>query len=242
MKKYIVLILAFIVVKTSWSQNTHLDNKYAVKVYNLTSYEELIKIKTSKDNPSVSIQNASKEFQIFHPTIAFQWLNKRKNFHEIELTNIKFRKIESEIDEIDHTAGTNQAIFASDLSAVYISLRYEYIFNLNKKDNKPYMASLGVGLNPYYIQNNYSTSVTTAFPISENHIGLKKFITPRFTYFMTSKLFIDVNIPFCIFDSYYQAEKENNPNIPNKERSILRFELNSFPTMYSARIGIGIKL
>jgi hypothetical protein len=179
MKKYIVLILAFIVVKTSWSQNTHLDNKYAVKVYNLTSYEELIKIKTSKDNPSVSIQNASKEFQIFHPTIAFQWLNKRKNFHEIELTNIKFRKIESEIDEIDHTAGTNQAIFASDLSAAYISLRYEYIFNLNKKDNKPYMASLGVGLNPYYIQNNYSTSVTTAFPISENHIGLKKFITPN---------------------------------------------------------------
>lgn len=52
MKKYIVLVFAFIVVKTCWSQSTNSDNKYAIKVYNLTSYEELTLTKARKDTPS----------------------------------------------------------------------------------------------------------------------------------------------------------------------------------------------
>lgn len=176
MKKYIVLVFAFIVVKTCWSQSTNSDNKYAIKVYNLTSYEEFTLTKTRKDTPSFSTQNSATTLQIFHPTIALQWQSNSKNYHEIELISLMLRNIESKIEDIDYTTNNTQPVFASKFTTASISIRYEYIYNLNKKRDKAYMTSLGFGLNPYFTQNNYSTSITTIFPISEKIVGLKGFI------------------------------------------------------------------
>lgn len=123
-----------------------------------------------------STQNSATTLQIFHPTIALQWLSNSKNYHEIELISLMLRNIESKIEDIDYTTNNTQPVFASKFTTASISIRYEYIYNLNKKRDKAYMTSLGFGLNPYFTQNNYSTSITTIFPISEKIVGLKGFI------------------------------------------------------------------
>lgn len=84
--------------------------------------------------------------------------------------------------------------------------------------------------------------MSTSFPTSENYFGIRVFVTPRLTYFLTSKLFIDVNIPLCFFDMYYHTDKENNPSLPISERTNSTYNFNQFPKIFSGRIGIGIKL
>ena len=59
---------------------------------------------------------------------------------------------------------------------------------------------------------------------------------------VTSKLFIDVNIPLCFFDTFYFVDKEDNPAIPVQQRTITTFNYNQFPKIFSGRLGVGLKL
>lgn len=91
------------------------------------------------------------------------------------------------------------------------------------------------------IQKNLRTRYRFFQIIGKYRIVLRQ-ITPRFSYLLSSKVYIDINIPLCFFDSYYHADKEDNPAMPISERTIHAYEFSSFPTIFSGRIGIGIKI
>ena len=91
--KSLTLFLLIIVVKTGWTQNANLDYKYALKIYNLTTYEEQLKSKRLNDTSSYRYQYTNTTLQILQPTIAFQWKTKKNNLHEIELTSLILGKI-----------------------------------------------------------------------------------------------------------------------------------------------------
>ncbi len=241
-KKLLTLLLWIIVVKIGWSQNTNLDYKSALKIYNLTTFDEQTKSRKLNDTSSYRYQHTNTTLQILHPTIAFQWKSKKNNFHEIELTSLMLGKVGTKIEIVNDTINNGQTISEVDLTTTAISVRYEYIFNFNKSKDTKLVPSLGFGVNPYYRQNNYSPKISNLFPTSDISIGMKAFITPRISYFLTSKLFIDVNIPLCFFDTFYFADKEKNPAIPAQERTITTFNYNQFPKVFSGRLGIGIKL
>lgn len=238
-KKLLTIFLLIIVVKIGWTQNTNLDYKSAIKIYNLTSFDEqTISRRLTASSPRYQYANAT--LQILHPTIAFQWRSKMNNFQEIELTSFMLGKIGKTTDSI--TTNSAQTISGGDLTITAISLRYEYIFNFNKSKDSKLVPSIGFGINPYYRQNNYSPKTSISFPSSDISIGMKAFITPRITYFLTSKLFIDVNIPLCFFDTFYFVGKEDNPALSLLERTTNTSNFSLFPKVYSGRIGIGIKL
>jgi hypothetical protein len=239
--KPLTLLLLIIAVKTGWTQNTNLDYKSALKIYNLTSFDEqTISRRLTASSPLYQYTNTT--LQILHPTIAFQWQSKKNNFHEIELTSLMLGKIGTQTEIINDTTNNGQTISGSDLKKTVISARYEYILNFNKSKNSKFVPSIGFGINPYFRQNNYSPKISSLFPTSEISVGMRAFITPRFTYFLTSKLFIDVNIPLCFFDTFYFAGKEDNPAISLLERTTNTFNFNLFPKVISGRIGIGLKL
>ncbi len=79
--KSLTLFLLIIVVKTGWTQNTNLDYKYALKIYNLTTYEEQLKSTRLNDTSSYRYQYTNTTLQILQPTIAFQWKSKKNNLH-----------------------------------------------------------------------------------------------------------------------------------------------------------------
>lgn len=240
--KLLTLILLTIFVEKSWGQNTNLDFKSALKVYNLTTFEEQTKSRRLNDSSSYRIQNSSTSLQILNPTIAFQWKSKKNNFHEIELTSLVLGKNKTKTEIINDTTNNSQTINGGNLTTTLISARYEYIVNFNKSKESKLVPSIGFGINPYYRQNNYSPIISSSFPTSEISVGVRTFITPRITYFFTSKLFIDLNIPLCFFDTYILTDKENNPAIPVSQRNISSFNFSSFPAIFSGRIGIGLKL
>jgi hypothetical protein len=240
--KPLTLLLLIIVVKTGWTQNTNLDYKNALKFYNLTTFEEQTKSRRLNDSSSYRYQYTNTTLQILHPTIAFQWKSKKNNFHEIELTSLMLGKIGTQTEITNDTTINGQTISRSNLKTTVISARYEYILNFNKSKDSKFVPSIGFGINPYYRQNNYSPKISNSFPTSEISVGMRTFITPRLTYFVTSKLFIDVNIPLCFFDTFYLVDKEDNPVIPVQQRTITTFNYSQFPKILSGRLGVGLKL
>lgn len=240
--KPLTLLLLIIVVKTGWTQNTNLDYKSALKIYNLTTFEEQTKSRRLNDSSSYRYQYTNTTLQFLHPTIAFQWKSKKNNFHEIELTSLMLGKIGTQIEIINDTTNNGQTISGGDQKTTVISARYEYILNLNKSKASKFVPSIGFGINPYYRQNNYSPKISSSFSTSEISVGMRTFITPRLTYFVTSKLFIDVNIPLCFFDTFYFVDKEENPAIPVQQRTITTFNYSQFPKIFSGRLGVGLKL
>jgi hypothetical protein len=242
MKKCILLFLVLLFMKSGWTQNTNLEYKYAFKIYNLTTYDEYERSRKITDTSSNQVDYTTTTLQILHPTIAFQWKTKKNNFHEVELTSFILGKLVTKTEYKDDTTNNGQSESGFDLVTTAISARYEYILNFNKSKESKFVPSLGFGINPYYRQNNYSPEISSSFPISEIYLGVKVFITPRLTYYLSSKIFIDVNIPICFFDIYFLSEKENNPAVPIQEQTINTFNLNGFPKVYSGRIGVGLKL
>lgn len=240
--KSLALLLLLVVIKTGWAQNTNLDYKNSLKVYNLTTFDEQTKSRKLNDTFNFILQSSKSAWQFLHPTIAFQWKSKNNNFHEIELTSFVLGKVGSNTEMINDSTHDSQQIIGGNLTTTAISVRYEYIINFNKTKVSKFVPSIGFGLNPYYTQNKYVPTISGSFPMSETNIGIKTFITPRLTYFMTSKLFIDINIPINFISTYYFADKEDNPIIPTSQRTISTFNYDLLPKAFSGRIGIGLKL
>jgi hypothetical protein len=230
--------MAFL-ISTGWTQNTNLEYRSGLKIYNLTTTEGLSKTVRLSDTSSYQFTNTST--QILHPTIAFQWKAKNNNFHEIELTNFEIGKTGAKTEFV---ADTNGIPFVSgqDIVTTALSVRYEYILNFNKSKDSKLVPSLGFGVNPYFRKNKYSPLASSSFPASESSFGLRAFITPRVTYFITQKIFVDFNIPLCLFDNFILTEMLDNANLPVEQRTVSTYNFNQFPKFISGRIGIGIKL
>lgn len=240
MKNYFVIVITILFINKGWTQNTNLDYKNAIKIYNLTTFDEYREFKS--DTTAYSFRYTTATVQILHPTIAFQWKTKKNNFHEIELTNFMLSKVGTQTEIVNNTTGNGQMVSGNDLITTAISVRYEYILNFNKSKDKKLVPSIGFGINPYFKQNNYRPKISTSFPTSEDFFGARTLITPRLTYYIKPKLFIDINVPFCFFDTYYLKDKEDNPAVPTKQRTITTYNYEQFPKIFSGRLGVGLKL
>jgi hypothetical protein len=242
MNRNCLIITTLIFIKSALSQNTLLDYKYALKIYNLSTFEENNKTRRVNNSASYYYNFKSTTLQVLHPTIAFQWKAKKNNFHEMELTSLIVGKLSTKTEILNDSTNSIQTLNGSDLINSAISLRYEYIMNFSKSKVNKLLPSLGFGFNPYFKRNKYFPKVSSIFPTSESYFGIRTFINPRLTYFITSNLFIDINIPICFFDTYYFTDKEDNPSVPANERKIVLFSYNQFPKIFSGRIGFGIRL
>ena len=231
MKNYILLIAFLLFVLSGRTQNTSLDYKKAIKIYNLTTYEE---------NVRYSGGSTSYSFQILQPTVAFQWKSNKGNFHEVELTNLTLNKTPTESVIVKDTSGNVQTRH-DDLISSVISLRYEYILNFNKSKDKKFVPSLGFAMGPYFKQNSYQPT-PTSFRTHERFIGVRAFIIPRIAYYLSSKIFFDINFPISIFDNYYITSRTENLAIPVNQQTITNYDFTVFPKIFNVRLGIGLKI
>jgi hypothetical protein len=241
MKKSILLFSLLFFIKSSFSQNTNLDYKSAIKIANLSTFDESYPTKIN-DTSSNNLYTTKTTLQLLHPTVAFQWKTKKNNFHEIELTNFSINKVGTKTEVINDTTHTRQTVSDGNLRTISIAMRYEYICNFNKSKDTKLVPSLGFGINPYYQRNSYIPTISSSFSTSETGIGAKFFVTPRLTYYLLPKLFVDVNLPICITDSYMITNKDDNPALTAQDRTISSFNFQEFPKAFSGRIGIGLKL
>ena len=243
MVKQFTILLFLLFSAISWSQNSSLAYSKALKIYNLTTFDAATSTSQSSDLPGISFNSSVKTFQLLHPTIAFQWKTKKKeNFHEIELSSFSFRRTNTMDEKITDSTNLSQIISGSAEIICSIAARYEYIFTFFKTKDRKFLPSLGLGINSYFLQSSTRPKTADLFPISDRIIGSKVFLTPRINYFITPKLFLDFNIPLCILDINLQTKNKQYPILPINQQSVSTIRFQQFPTVFSARIGLGIKL
>jgi hypothetical protein len=241
MKKIILVTASIFWVLLGYSQNTNLDYKYAIKAYNLTSYYETSRsVLKNPDSTSTTI-NTTEDLKILHPTFAFQWQNAKRNFHELELTSFQLGKLSTRTDLSGNT-GAGSITSGSKVITTDIAFRYEYIVNFKKSETRKLVPSIGFGGSPYYRLYKYQPEVSSEFPASQQDVGLSVFVTPRLNYYLSSRIFFDINIPVCLFDFNYQINKQDNPELEVSLRTSSEINIDMFPKILSGRIGIGLKL
>jgi hypothetical protein len=241
MKKYVLIIAISFMINKGWAQNTNLDYRYAMKLYNLTSWEKQEYLVPGHDT-GYSYFNKERNLSFFHPTIAFQWKTKKNNFREIELTKLEFGKhrlINESIDNNDTTAVPNAMWNINQITAA-IEIRLEYTLNLFKSRNWKLVPSVGFALSPYYNQTKTSYTAPSKFSAITHNTGAKMFVIPRITYYFTPKIFLDVNLPISPYIFNYRHTIYSEPDAQNKSNS--RFDIETNENFFHGRIGIGIKL
>ena len=111
-----------------------------------------------------------------------------------------------------------------------------------KEKEKKLIPSFGFAASPYFKLTHYSPVLANAYPTTESFFGARFFVTPRLTYYLSSKFFIDINIPLCVLSTYFLTDRADNPALPVNERRAYTFSFETFPSILNARIGIGIKI
>ncbi len=239
--KNVLLIVFSLAALTGLTQNPNLDYKNAVKVYNLSTYEENVSF--HGDSSRQSLRNYTSAYQILHPTIAFQWNTRTNNFHEIELTNFMVSKFQNKTEIVnDSTGNVLSTLSGKNSISTLISIRYEYIITFNKNKDKKIVPSLGLSASPFFKQNNTSPQVPNLLNGLETTIGIRTYIIPRLTYYFSPRFFCDLNVPLCFTDINASTVKNENPTNPANQSTTTTFNLATFPKILSGRLGIGVKI
>ena len=236
----LALLVLIGLVKTAWGQNSNIDYKSAFKIYNLTSVEEQTKTISITDS-TYSVEEST-SVQLFSPSIAFQLQTKKYNSHEIELSRFTVGKEITSNEIVNDSTNTSQFTAGSEVTTTRLAVRYEYVIHFNRSKNSKFVPSIGFGVSPYYHRNNYLPKTSNFFPTSDTQVGMRTFITPRLNYFLNSKLFLDLNFPLCFFDAHVLSDQQNDPTVPANQGNISVFNFTQFPSFFSGRIGVGIKL
>ena len=239
--KNLIVCIAVMFIKGVVAQNPNTDYRIGIKVYNLARYEESERSMSEGLGSRSSILFKKKTFNLLHPTIAIQWKSKRNNFHEIEIVDLKWENAGSTRELRNDSTNINTKVYGDNVKETSIAARYEFTIVFNKKKERKLVPSLGLAISPYYTSHRLTPELSSSFPEFGYHTGIRTFVTPRITYFIKQKLFIDLNIPVCISQAEFSEERNYDPSISKTERKIF-FDAYAFPKMFSVRIGVGIKL
>jgi hypothetical protein len=236
MKKFIFFVGLLFLFYSGIAQNTNPGYKYAVKLYNLTTYEDYSN--SGNDTNQYSFRYSTENLRIFHPTVAFQWITKNGNFQEVELVDFMYS-----ITGKDGKDTTEWGQLEEDFTfkKTNLSFRYEYNVNFLKGRDARFVPSLGFGVNPYYWHYTDLPAITSQYRTAENIVGAKIYLTPRVIYHISPRFFLDVNIPICVMDSYFDSFNNEDPTLSIDQRQVNTINLEVFPKIFSGRIGVGLR-
>lgn len=237
MKQLTIILLLSIAGFFSYAQNKNIGAKYTVKLYNLSSWQKQEQPYFQGIYSGVTTQ---KEFKPFSPTVAFRIKNARNDFHEIELTKFEVGS-EDFLSTLDQS-GVIIPMAGGKTNTTVIAIRYEYTLNFNKRKNSKLMPAIGLALMPYYQRTHFTPVLATEFPATKTQIGAKGFLIPRLNYAISSRLFLDVNVPFCVTDMYVEIKNAQNPTLTQQEQKNDTGNFDGLPQFYSFRVGVGLNI
>lgn len=240
MKKLLIASLLLFIRSVS-AQNPNMEYNYSIKLYNFTGHS--FKDKTLRIPGSAQyFYHQRSGWEVLHPTVAFQFKSRTGNFHEIEMSDLKLRKNTIIEQEINDSANTNFVIGGGQVTESAVVFRYENILIFNSDREKKLVPALGVGISPYFQGLGVILNVSNRFKTRETYLGANFFVAPRINYFINEKFFLDLNIPVTLFDLHLQSVVEDNPAIPVSQRKTSSLNFSMLPKIFSARVGVGMKL
>lgn len=168
-------------------------------------------------------------------SLAAVLLSKKNFFHEVELQIPEFSKPIEKLDFPLHYTFWKGETY--DETGSSFSFRYELGKLLGDK-SKPINFLLSAGINPYYVQMEYSTTNTQAYYFSSTFYGFAVNATPRLYYKLNRRFNIDLNIPIRIYNFQVEKFRQDNPILPVQQQRHTETNHLFFEAVYTIRLGI----
>lgn len=233
------LSLVLLALASSWHANSQ-QQQLAIKVYNLATYEKQIEqTAVSTDLKRIS---TNKTFTLLHPTVAVQWKNKKGKNREIELTTLSFKHEDQYMKYSSDSMSVVAITSGNKVSTASIGLRYECTFLQTTPKSSKTLFSFAYAVNPFVKIIHTVPYTSSSYPTSNTSLGLNAFLVPRMNYNLSSKLFVDFNLPINLFSTYMLHSRNSDPSIQVADQSNSSFNFDALSNVLSARIGLGIKL
>lgn len=212
-------------------KKTHHYSKYALKLYNVSTFNP-----ERVTNDSLFVMT-NKLNRFISPAAALSIRTKRGNQHEIEVSDIRY-----EVNEQIIRAKGFPGIYSDRHRNIGAALRYEYILVLAKKKDWKVQPSLGFSGQPYFNVDKLVSGTAAVFPTSYSEVGMRGYVIPRINADICKRVFLDVNVPVCVMDMKYTSRKQMSPSLPAAQQNVNLFDFAAFPSLFSFRVGLGVRL
>lgn len=212
----------------AFSQNTHLDFKYAAKVSNLATV-------TNHRNSSVYGNGRDQQtYNLFNPVLRFLQQTKKGNFNEIELHTLQLKGLNASPPPI----GNGQQYPTKQFR---IALKASHYFTFFKQADAKWVPMLGVQLMPSMGTTRYSIQVNPLrLPLRRQDYDLTAYLSPRVMWFPSKKFFVDFSTNIYLMQGSFIHTKRINPSAPKEGGS--QFEIDALKQYYTLQVGLGLKL
>lgn len=168
-------------------------------------------------------------------SIAFVFTSRKRSFHEVELQIPEFSKPIDKLDfPLKYTFFKGEPFESAGNS---FSFRYEFGKLLGDK-SKPINFLLSAGINPYYMQLEYTPTTSSAYYQSRTYYGFALNATPRLYFKLNRHFSIDLNIPIRIYNFQKARYRQDNPILPVRQQRLTKTNHLFFEPVYTIRLGL----
>lgn len=168
-------------------------------------------------------------------------ISKPKVSHEIGISKLHIGHDSSYKKEETLPDGSVIAAEGAKQSHFHLNIRYEYGLNLIKI-NKKHQLSIATSVEPYIWFDKSIPRTSENFPNRLTTVGSKFHLTPRATFSLSERLFLDVNMPIEIMDVYRLSNYTENPILTEEQRRYSDTRSDFFDSVFQFRIGLGFNL
>lgn len=116
MKTISIVLFILFLGQSSRAQKTGNDQKYALKLYNLSSFENQEEISFLNQNTSTRVRS------ILHPTLAFQWRTAKKNYREVEISEWMIQQYDTYTENVSDSMALTGIVSGSNTTTSFISV------------------------------------------------------------------------------------------------------------------------
>jgi hypothetical protein len=240
MKKIILVFLPILLIYNNiFSQEeTTNERKWAVKAYVNGSYTSIQSTSTLENGEIQTYEKFERNIGNISPAISY---TKGKFLQELELTNLRINQTgKSDLVEIP---GQNVVIFidGDKIRSTQIGLRYLASGVFRPFKSKKISLGIGGSAQPSFSRSKIFPYSSASFTRKSFGLGIGIAAVPQIEYDFTKRFFINLSLPFEIFDVSFTSYHTTNPILPESERRTSDADADFFPKRYHLRMGLGVR-
>ncbi len=243
--KWVVMLAFSMIAAQLFGQNTNKKNpsyRFAVKTYLSVLHENKQDIKTDVINRRTT---TTRKTTTFLPTLGFSKQKKKGSFYEISLTNFNITHDDdltqnSLLDSFGHVS-IDIPSRGSETYKAHLGLRFEWVFPLFFEKLGRFQPYIGVSTDPSVFYENIVPYTTAYHPTITFEARNTVSFIPRAVFNVSSRLFLDLNVPISVFSMALTYNHESNPILPTYARTETDFTTKFFQSQLNMRLGLGYK-
>jgi hypothetical protein len=242
--KWLSIIALTIFAAQLFGQNTNKTKpiyRFGLKAYLNVSHENKFDSYTDAAHYRTTV-TTQKSTDVF-PTFGFSKNRKKGRFYEISFTHFNFTHDDAlTLHRIDTLNVITIPSRGAKSNTAYVGMRYEWSFPVFYEKLGIFQPYIGLSTDPSVFFKDIEPYSTATFPSRAFEARNTISIIPRAIVSLSSRLFLDFNVPISVFSMAATYNYTENPILPIYARTRTDFTAKYFPSQFNIRLGLGYRI